>query len=233
MAFNRHPPKLGLNHRTDLYYVETRDHGRTWVTADGKPVTLPLTDGEHFSRVYPFEKEGLKVYLKDLTFDHEGRPVILVLTSKGWAPGPKNGPFRWRTARWTGEAWEILPAMDSDNNYDMGTLRIEKDGAWRIVAPTGRGPQPFNTGGEVECWESRDQGKTWTKVKALTGKSEFNHTYARRPVDAHPDFYAFWADGHGREPSRSRLYFCDREGKVFRLPEKMEGETAKPVRVFE
>ncbi|NQT50982.1 hypothetical protein HQ576_02970, partial [bacterium] len=49
---------------------------------------------------------------------------------------------------------------------------------------------------------------------------------------AHPDFYGFWADGHGRKPSDSRLYFCDRDGNVFRLPVKMDGDTAKPERVI-
>jgi hypothetical protein len=90
------------------------------------------------------------------------------------------------------------------------------------------GPQNYNTGGEMEMWESKDQGKTWTKLKMLTWNSEYNHTYARRPVSVHPDFYAFWADGHGREPSESRLYFCDQHGNVYRLPQKMDGDFAKP-----
>jgi hypothetical protein len=47
-------------------------------------------------------------------------------------------------------------------------------------------------------------------------------------VGAHPDFYALWADGHGRELSESRLYFCDKEGNVRMLPPVMEGEFARP-----
>tara|TARA_R110002124_G_scaffold287021_11_gene469926 strand:- start:21209 stop:21508 length:300 start_codon:yes stop_codon:yes gene_type:complete len=90
------------------------------------------------------------------------------------------------------------------------------------------GPQDYNTGGEMEMWDSKDQGKTWTKLKMLTWNSKYNHSYARRPVDVNPDFYAFWADGHGREPSESRLYFCDREGNVYRLPQQMDGDFAKP-----
>ena len=77
-------------------------------------------------------------------------------------------------------------------------------------------------------WVSKDEGATWRKVRQLTAGSEFNHTYCRRPVDAHPGFYAFWADGHGRQPSESRLYFCDRQGNVFRLPPQMTTETARP-----
>jgi hypothetical protein len=68
-------------------------------------------------------------------------------------------------------------------------------------------------------------------VKQLTRNSERNHTYARRPVNAHPGFYAFWADGHGRQPSESDLYFCNREGDVFRLPRTMNEDFARPAKV--
>jgi len=47
----------------------------------------------------------------------------------------------------------------------------------------------------------------------------------------HPGFYGFWADGHGRKPSEARLYFCNRKGDVFRLPQRMTGDFAKPERV--
>jgi hypothetical protein len=78
-------------------------------------------------------------------------------------------------------------------------------------------------------WTSRDRGATWRKVKQLTRGSRFNHTYARRPVNAHPDFYAFWADGNPLEPSDSSLYFTDKEGdRVWRLPPMMSADFAKP-----
>ena len=91
------------------------------------------------------------------------------------------------------------------------------------------GPQAYNPGGEMVMWTSTDEGETWSKVADLTHDSPYNHTYARRPVNAHPDFYAFWADGHGRRPSASRLYFCDQSGRhVWRLPEKMPEDFAPP-----
>jgi len=68
------------------------------------------------------------------------------------------------------------------------------------------------------------------KVRQLTRNSPHNHTYCRRPVNAHPDFYAFWADGHARQPSESRLYFCDRSGqRVWMLPPEMAEASASPV----
>ena len=87
----------------------------------------------------------------------------------------------------------------------------------------------YNPGGEMVMWTSVDRGTTWTQGKQLTRNSSRNHTYARRPLDAHPDFYALWADGHAREPSESHLYFTDQQGThVWRLPAKMERPAAKP-----
>jgi hypothetical protein len=51
----------------------------------------------------------------------------------------------------------------------------------------------------------------------------------RRPVNVHPDFYAFWAGGHGRKKSKSRLYFSDIDGNVYQLPEVMEDELGLPL----
>lgn len=231
-AFNFHPDteeKQGLNWRTNLYYVETQDFGETWQAADGTPLELPLTEIENPALVHDYYSKDLNVYMKDITYDQHNRPVILYITSKGFEAGPQNDPRTWRTARWTGEEWVINDVTTSDNNYDMGSLYIEDEGAWRIIAPTETGPQPYNPGGEVAMWESHDQGQSWQKVKQLTSGSDFNHTYVRRPVATHPEFYGIWADGHGRQPSKSSLYFSDQQGNVFQLPETMEKEMEKPV----
>jgi len=232
-AFNFHPTPKGLNWRTNLYYLETDDFGRTWKNVRGEPVELPLTEPDNPALVHDYRAEKRNVYLKDLAFDAEGRPVILHLTSGGWQSGPVNDPRIWQTARWTGQQWDVQGSIRSDNNYDMGSLYVEERGLWRLIAPTETGPQPYNTGGEIAMWTSDDRGATWTKRKQLTRDSELNHTYVRRPVDAHPDFYALWADGHGRKPSQSRLYFTNREGEhVWRLPVEMEGAAAKPEKAW-
>ncbi|MBP8260227.1 MAG: BNR-4 repeat-containing protein [Verrucomicrobia bacterium] len=227
-AFDFHPQGKGLNWRSNLYYVETRDGGRTWHNAAGVPLTLPLTSRDNPALVHDYVAEDLLVYIKDILFDSNGHPVILFLTSKGYESGPKNDPRIWRLACWTGQAWDIRTAMQSGNNYDMGSLYLESDRLWRIIAPTETGPQPYNPGGEIAMWTSSDQGRTWTKIKQLTRNSPRNHTFARRPVNAHPDFYAFWADGHARQPSESWLYFCRQNGDVFRLPRHMDGPFARP-----
>jgi len=48
-------------------------------------------------------------------------------------------------------------------------------------------------------------------------------------VNAHKDFRALWADGHGRQPSDSRLYFTDQAAeRVWRLPTEMTADQAVP-----
>lgn len=227
-AFNYHPKGKGLDWRTNLYYMETLDFGQTWQAADGTPLSLPVTQVHNPALVHDFQREGLLVYLKDIVFDDAGRPLILFVTSRGYEPGPKNDPRTWMLARWTGQRWEIHPITTSDNNYDTGSLYVEPDGTLRIIAPTEVGPQPFNPGGEIAMWTSHDLGRTWEKKRQLTANSRRNHSYIRRPVNANPCFYALWADGNGREPSESFLYYCDQSGNVFMLPPEMSEEYEKP-----
>tara|TARA_B100000686_G_C16220800_1_gene680061 strand:- start:139 stop:594 length:456 start_codon:yes stop_codon:yes gene_type:complete len=91
-------------------------------------------------------------------------------------------------------------------------------------------PKHWGTGGEMAIWISRDQGRHWEMEKQLTRESHFNHTYARRPVNAHPNFYAFWADGNPDQFSESRLYFTDQTGnQVWVLPYEMNQEREEPI----
>ena len=228
-AFNYHPAPVGLNARTNLYYQETRDMGKRWQTAAGETVRIPVREPRNPALVYDAQSDGNLVYLKDLQFDRRGHPVIVFLTSKGYASGPASGPRTFRTARWTGATWEIRSITGTDHNYDHGSIHLESESLWRFLAPTEPGPQPYGTGGEIVMWISRDQGASWAKAKQLTPNSRRNHTYLRRPLNAHPDFYALWADGDAFAPSESGLYFTNRGGDhVWRLPPKMTSDSAKP-----
>ncbi len=232
-SFNFHPIKVGengLNYRSNLYYLQTSDFGKSWQNAKNETLSVPLKEIDNSALVKDYYSQGLNVYINDLTYDETGKPVILYLTSKGYEAGPEQGPRTWHTARFTGENWEINPITTSGNNYDMGSLYIDDKGIWRVIGPTTMGPQPYNTGGEMVMWTSKNQGKTW-RSKALTAGSIYNHSYARRPVNVHPDFYAFWADGHGREKSVSRLYFSDVKGRVYQLPTEINTDFIKPIRI--
>ncbi|MBM4016915.1 MAG: hypothetical protein FJ288_01090 [Planctomycetes bacterium] len=226
-AFNWHPGG-NVDKRTNLYFLRTDDLGRTWKTASGQAAAAPLAEVGNAALVRDYAAEGRLVYINDIQFDREGRPVIFYITSGGYKPGPEAGPREWTIARWDGRAWQFHPVATSDHNYDMGSLYVEDD-AWRIIGPSGPGPQPWGTGGEMALWISTDSGAAWRKVRDLTARSQFNHSYARRPVRAHPDFYAFWADGNPNEFSPSRLYFTNRAGDhVWRLPAAMTEEFSRP-----
>ena len=106
---------------------------------------------------------------------------------------------------------------------------MKNDRDWRIIGASEKGPQPYNPGGEIAAWASHDAGETWTLEKRLTSGSERNQNYPRQPLNVNPGFYAFWADGHGRKPSISRLYFCDRDLNVYLMPLSFEGDFATPI----
>jgi len=210
MSFNYHPGGV-VDKRTNLYFLKSEDQGETWRTVEGAVVETPLTDPKGIGLVRDYESEGRRVYLKDMQFDARGHPVMLVVTSAAHVPGPEGEPRIWELVRWNGSKWIFSEVTRSTHNYDMGQLWIEGD-LWRILAPTEAGPQRWGTGGEIALWESRDSGKSWAKMRDVTSNSKNNHTYVRRPLNAHDDFYAFWADGNANEFSQSNLYFTNRDG---------------------
>jgi hypothetical protein len=215
--------------RTNLYYLQTDDLGTTWQTAEGRTVSPPLAELDNDALVRDYRQESRLVYIHDMTFDAAGDPVILYTTSIDYRPGPGGEPRIWTIAHWTGGSWAFHEVTQSTHNYDVGALYVEEDGIWRIVGPTEPGPQRWGTGGEVAIWISADKGQAWKKLRDVTTDSERNHAYVRRPINAHPDFYAFWADGNPDSLSVSHLYFCNRAGEeVWELPYEMEEEFATP-----
>ena len=226
--FNRHPNGV-VDKRTDLYYLQTRDMGTIWTTADGTIIPVPLEEVENPARVKNYQAEGLNVYICDINFDTQGYPVCLYVTSKGHEPGPDNSPYQWRVTAWNGSSWETSIAGESDHNYDMGSIII-KDDKWRIVAPMLTGPQLWGAGGEIAVFASDDRGKTWNRIRQITCNSDLNHGYVRRVINGRPPFVFFWADGDPHQFSISNLYFGDMEGNVWRLPYNMRKSWEKPVK---
>jgi len=228
--FNRHPDG-NVDKRTDLYYAQTTDYGKTWTNRSGEKLNLPMTNVDCGARVIDYAAKEKNVYLKDLNFDINGNPVCLYITSGGHEPGPENDPREWRVTYVDGNAWQTRIICTSDHNYDMGSLYIQGT-RWMVMGPTKEGPQKYQTGGEIAIWASSDSGKTWKKQKMVTHKSVNNHTYVRRPVNAKNPFFAFWADGNPVEFSKSFLYFSDSKGKKFyQLPYEMDSDFAKPKRM--
>jgi len=227
-AFNMHPGGI-VDQRTNLYFLQTADFGQTWQTIQGETISPPLTDPNGKALIRDYRSEKRLVYLKDINFDADDNPVLLYITGGYHQAGPGSDPRIWTIAHWSGGQWNFYEVTHSTANYDMGSLYIELDGTWRIIAPTEPGPQYNGTGGEVAMWISSNQGVSWKKIKNLTHRSQRNHGYVRRPENAHPDFYGFWADGNPDRFSISYLYFTNQSGSgVWRLPYEMSDEFAQP-----
>jgi hypothetical protein len=226
-VFNYHPGG-DVDKRTNIYAVQTEDFGKTWKTIGGKQIITPLSDHHNDALIRDYESEHKLVYINDLNFDKEGNPVILAIISRDFRPGPGGDPREWTIIHWKNGKWNFSKVCESSHNYDMGSLYVEKD-LWRIIGPTEPGPQKYGAGGEMAMWTSKDEGVTWEKIRVLTSNSVRNNSYARRPLNADDDFYAYWADGDADELSESHLYFADKQGKnVWELPYDMKNEYEKP-----
>jgi hypothetical protein len=226
-AFNMHPDG-DVDRRTNLYFAQTDDLGETWRTITGEPIDTPMTDPDASALVRDYRREGRLVYMKDIGFDADGRPVILCVVSGHHQPGPGGDPRIWTVVHWTGEAWAFHEVARSTHNYDTGSLDVAGE-TWRVIGPIDPGPQHWGAGGEIAIRTSTDRGRSWRHGRPLTHDSPLNHNYVRRPIDAAPEFDAFWADGDPDALSPSRLYFTDRAGSaVWRLPTEMATDLAEP-----
>jgi hypothetical protein len=227
--FNRHPGH-SVDKRTDLYYLQTTDFGKTWTTAAGLPVSVPLTNADNAARVVNYSAQGRMMYTMDVNFDKRGNPILLYITSSGYKPGPESGAREWTVAHWNGKQWNTNVICRSEHNYCVGSLHVNGN-EWVVHGPTERGPQRWGAGGEVAIWTSRDQGRTWKKEKPVTANSPINHNYVRRPINAKDPFFTFWADGDTDQLSVSHLYFGDSKGRYWQLPYDMVGDVAKPIKM--
>ena len=225
-AFNRHV-NGSVNTRTNVYFLMSDDWGQTWKTMEGETMELPVTERYNAALVRDYQSVGRNCYIKDVNFDAEGNPVILYLTSDNHYPGPKGGVRQWHTLHWNGKKWIESQFTTSTHCYDSGSIWTDGE-EWNVIIPSDPGPQYWGTGGEIVRWVSRNEGKSWEKSGNLTMDSKSNHGYVRRPQGAAPGFYAFWADGNPEKLSPSRLYFCTKDGKVFRMPYQMDSEWCLP-----
>ena len=161
--FNRHPNGI-VDRRTDLYYIESSDLGETWNTADQQPISIPVTEKNSPCRVEDYASLKKNIYLKDMVFDSNGRPICLYIRSNGHKPGPVSQPYEWCITKWNGFKWTTHSITTSDHNYDMGSLLFFKEDLY-LIAPTAIGPQKWGVGGELQVWKSDDLGDHWIKKK--------------------------------------------------------------------
>ncbi len=214
---------------TDLFYLETANFGSSWRTTNGTNLELPLTKPDNPALIRDYRSINSVVYPKDLNFDRMGNPTVVYLSTAGPKVRVIQKRRLWHTARWFRD-WEITGLISSDHNLDAGCLHITKEYQFRLIAPTLPGPQPDLPGGDILMWISDDQGRSWGRY-LLTADKQFNHQDARRPFEASDDLYVFWASGDMEKGGHGRIFYCNKRGAVFLLPEVMDGPTAKPIEV--
>lgn len=228
--FNYHPGG-DRDKQTNIYLLQTEDMGKTWKTVDGKVIEPPVIDVKNDALIKDYEAEGKLVFISDLNFDKNGNPVILVILSNDFRPGPNGGPREWMIIHWKDNRWNFNKVCESNHNFDMGSLYID-DSEWRIIGPTEPGPQKYGAGGEIALWVSRNEGVDWEKVRNLTMNSLNNNSFVRRPVNEQKDFYAFWTDGNADKLSQSCLYFTNEKcNRIWVLPYEMKTDLEKPIRI--
>lgn len=204
IAFNRHPGG-DVDHRENLYYAwyDPRS-GRLF---DSDMDRLPDTLDSH--RDAPLVREsppGERVYLKDLDFTPDGRPVILYVTSPDWRPGPlQNGVRTLRVAEWTGAVWEIHDIGPVDHNYDTGSLRAIQPHGWLLVYPIKGGQFPYGTGGEPISSLLDESFRIIASVSIGGDLASVHHSYIRDVRRGTDTFSFFSATGNPFTPSLSRL----------------------------
>ena len=84
--------------QTVSIYLQTDDMGHTWRTANGTLVETPVTGLTNNALIRDYQSRKRLVYLKDISFDRNGHPILLYITSASHQPGPEGEPRIWTVA---------------------------------------------------------------------------------------------------------------------------------------
>lgn len=225
IALTYQPEGIASDDRTNLYYLETSDLGKTWQGFPRRAVGVPLTEVRNPALVNDYGTQW-RVFLRGLTFSQMGNPTVLYIarhTSKAMA---SQSSRLWTLSRWASRDWETAVTLYSDSDFDGGDMAMDRL-TWYMTVPTIAGPQPNAAGGDLVRWKSQDGGRSWYPLR-LTHDCTLNQNWPRHPVEASPGLDFIWADGNPRKPSGSRIYFADRPGNTYVLPATMKDEVSKP-----
>lgn len=93
----RESPDVASNH--DLAYARSRDGGRTWETAEGRPCTLPITAATAaLAAAVPTRRELINQTA--MAADAQGNPFIATYWRDAGSPVPQYRIVYWRDGAW-------------------------------------------------------------------------------------------------------------------------------------
>jgi len=184
--------------RFNVYYAASGDGGKTWHKSDGTRYSLPITE-KTAEKIYDSGEHG--VWLKDMQIDGDGRPYVLFLDAN-----TATYASTWKVGRCADGVWTLANVTESDHMYDDGALVILGKDDIRLYGPTAPS-QPGVDGGEIEEWQSSDQGKTWTRTRALTNGSALAHNHVKTVFNHDAGdgrFRVLWSCADARTPPLDR-----------------------------
>lgn len=202
--------------RHNVYYACSDDGGTTWKRSDGSAYSLPITE-ETAERLYESGEHG--VWLKDIQLDSAGNPCIIFLDSD-----VATFESAWKFARRAEGRWQISDITRSDHMYDDGGLVILSDQDFRLYAPT-TAVQPHEDGGEIEEWQSTDQGRSWRNTKRLTSGSAYSHNNVKTVFNHQQSdgrFRVFWSYGDSVYPPATKDVDIYYYGEALPAPRRIE-----------
>jgi len=173
---------FGHNRWYNMYYAVSRDLGKTWETASGKPIPHPI-QYEQGELVFEGNVHG---WQNEIVVDPAGRPGLLFVTGGPGIVDNNAAMF----AYWTGNAWQASKICDADARYCHGTCLARGEGKFQVYFPRGSW-----RGGEIGQWETADGGATWAQTRDITQNSPAPNNFIDPVVNGTPEVELIWCAG--------------------------------------
>lgn len=189
--------------RKHLWYAQTTD-GLNWSRSNGTPYTLPIA-AESAEKI--FDSGTDQVNTQDIQLDSAGNVYVLVSHGEnGGNDAALGGPWYFKLVKKVAGVWtDFSVGAVGDHQFDNGCLDIVADSDFRAYLPTAAS-QENEDGGNVEEWQSTDQGETWTKIATLTS-DVLSHNGMKGVRNGQPEFRTFWSYGDSTGLSDVTMYF--------------------------
>jgi len=167
--------------RRGVYYMKSTDGGSTWQKADGTPIPIPAGEGD-VDEAYAGSSAFNQGF--DLVLDGNNYPIIAYSDAKVYG-----------IVRWNGSSWESHSlGVATDNEFNNIRLQVINDTTYRAWLFTDA--SMAGRGGELQIWETTDNGVHWVKIEDVTKNSSLLHRGVLIPWDYTQEVEAIWNYGN-------------------------------------
>ena len=167
--------------RRDIFYMKSADGGNSWQKADGTSISIPAKEGDA-DKAYTGSNAFNQGF--DLVLDSNNYPIMAYSDAKVYG-----------IVRWTGSSWESHSlGVSTDDEFNNIRLQVINDTTYRAWLFTDASIP--GRGGELQVWESTDNGVHWTKIRDVTKNSALLHRGVLIPADYTQEVEAIWNYGN-------------------------------------